>query len=303
MELTPGPTSCKCQLVSLTQREIPPGGRAQVVVQWNTGEEWDYAHSAQVVTNDPLRRIVRFSIQGKVMALLRCEPETLVFSRVNPGETPTATAFVYSQSWDEVDFTQITSSREGITWSIEPASDEETAAVYARSAYRLTVTLPNDLPESYFSESIALQGRPIGGADADQATYQLGVEGVVLRRLCLYGPAIDARGMLLLGRVVQGQEKQVQVLMKLRDDQRELPLQAIQCTPDFLRVRVEPYHGQNRDNLGLYRLHVEIPADAPTFRLPPFEHGAIRLTFDHPRVPALELPVDLIVMPREEKSW
>ena len=173
--------------------------------------------------------------------------------------------------------------------------------MHARSAYRLTVTLPADLEERYFHETLEIEGHPADGTEVDGITCRLAVEGVVLRRLCLYGPDIDVRGTLLLDRVSQGRGKRVRLLMKLRDEQRDLPVRSVTCTPEFLSVRVEPYSGQSRGDLGLYDLHVEVPKDAPPFHLPPHEYGSIRIEFDHPRVPVLELPVDLNVMPCEKQ--
>jgi hypothetical protein len=300
LELAAGRSSCKCQLASVSSRHIAPGGSGQIVVDWNTGEESDYSHTANVLTNDPLNPVLRFTIRGKVLALLRCEPETLVYSRVTPGEIPSATTLVYSQVWDAVDFPRITSSHAGFSWSLTPGTPAELDALHARSAYRLTVTLPADLAESYFHETIELEAHPADGTETDGITCRLAVEGVVLRRLCVYGPDIDVRGTLLLGRVSQGEGKQVRLLMKLRDEQRELPVRSLTCSPEFLSARVEPYSGQSRGDLGLYHLHVEVPQDAPPFHLPPYEYGSIRIEFDHPRVPVLELPVDLNVMPCEE---
>ncbi len=87
--------------------------------------------------------------------------------------------------------------------------------------------------------------------------------------------------------------------MKLRDTERNLPVKHVESTPSFLHVWVEPYKTDDSKELGLYYLHVEVPKDAPTFRLPPDQRGMIRIEFDHPRVTKLELPVDLIVTPRD----
>ncbi len=98
LELTEGPTTCKCTLATLSQRIIPPGGKALALVKWNSGRDLAYAHSATIYTNDPLNKVLQLSIQGNVLALFRCTPEQLVFSRIAPGETPSATAVVYSQA-------------------------------------------------------------------------------------------------------------------------------------------------------------------------------------------------------------
>jgi hypothetical protein len=66
---------------------------------------------------------------------------------------------------------------------------------------------------------------------------------------------------------------------------------------------VEPYEQNDQKEVGLYHLYIDLPKDAPTFRLDPDKRGLIRIQFDHPRVPVLEMPVDLIVAPREAEEF
>ena len=44
LELSEGSTTCKCTVANLTQGTVPPGGKAHVVMQWNTGRDLEYAH-------------------------------------------------------------------------------------------------------------------------------------------------------------------------------------------------------------------------------------------------------------------
>ena len=113
LELTEGPTTCKCTLASLGQRIVPPGGKVHFVVQWNSGRDSAYAHGATIYTNDPLHKALQLSIKGTVATMFRAVPEQLVFSRITPGDAPSATAVVYSSS--------------GMTWNSSRSSFRWTA--------------------------------------------------------------------------------------------------------------------------------------------------------------------------------
>ena len=240
--------------------------------------------------------------------LLRCEPAQLVFSRVTPGESPSASTLVYSQVWDQFQLPDIQSSLSGLRHSLEPATEQELESLGAKAAYRLTVTLPDDLPQGYFTIPVQLAAH---GKEAQsdsptphklEADCELMVQGKVLRRLSVYGPAVDTEGTIMMGRVAQGQGAKLKLLLKMRDEQRELPVRSIETLPKSLQVRLEPYKTDRPNDAGLYYLYVELPKDAPTFRLPPNRRGHVRIEFDHPRVPVLELPVDLIVTPKSDRT-
>lgn len=298
LKLEQGPTTCKCTLSGLSNRHVLPGKAAHVVVQWNSGRDLHYAHTAKIYTNDPRNRVIDLRIKGTVEALFRCEPKEIVFSRVAPGETQTASTVVFSQVWDDIDIADVNTSLDGLAWSIEAVDSAEKAALDARSAYRLSITLPDDLPQGYFSSPVRISGRPKGEVDVDAETFELGVQGKVLRRLSVYGRDVTGDGTVVFGRIPEGQGASVRLLMKLRDEDKRLVARSIECQPKSLKVNIEPYRTDSDRELGLYYLVVEVPKNAPTFRLPPKENGYIRIEFDHPRADLLELPVDLIVTPK-----
>jgi hypothetical protein len=252
--------------------------------------------------------VVTLKIKGQVQVLLRCVPPQLVFSRVEPGEQPTASAIVYSQTWDQFDIEQVTGENSQLTYTVEEATQAERQDLDAAAAHRLTVTLSSELPEGYFDIPLQISAvRQEPSATGDEparlhADCSLSVQGKVLRRLSAYGPQVDARGTILMGRVMQGRSASVKLLLKLRDEEKQLTVRRIETSPDFLQVRLEPHQVEDGKEVGLYQLHVEVPATASTFRLPPDQTGFVRLEFDHPRVPHLQLPVDLVVYPRSEES-
>ena len=204
---------------------------------------------------------------------------------------------VYSQVWDEMELEPILPTDNGLTCTIDEIDPGQKEALRASAGRRITVTLPPDLPEGYFHAPLVLRGRPRGGSAEQSADCELAVEGKVIRRLSVYGPEIDVHGTVDLGRIRQGNTAHVRLMLKLRDPERNLTVKRIETSPSFLRVSIEPHHTSDSVELGLYYLHIEVPKDAPTFHLPPTERGLIHVEFDHPRVAALDLPVDLIVIP------
>ena len=316
MELQQGPTTCKCTLSNLNGNSVEPGGEARVVVQWNSGRDALYAHSATVYTNDPRKRVVTFSIRGKVRTLFRCEPPELVFSRVTPGQPATASAVVYSQSWDDFAVEKVDSSIPGLDWKLTRLTEEQLSEADIKSAYRLDVTLPDNLAEGYFNGSLHLAGRATdsdftsspettpgveaedGSRNRTTAECELAVHGKVLRRLAVYGPAITTSGVVDIGRIREGDGAQVKLLLKVRDPDVDLTIRHLSTTPGFLQVRIERHESDSDRQLGLYYLYVEVPNDAPPFRLPPDRMAQLTIEFDHPRIGTLNLPVDLIITRR-----
>ncbi len=313
MEVQQGPTTCKCTLSNLSGHSVEPGGEARVVVQWNSGKDALYAHSATVYTNDPRQRVVTFSIRGKVRTLFRCEPPELVFSRVAPGQPASASAVVYSQAWNDFAVEKVETSISGLDWKLTKLTAEQLSEADIKSAYRLDVTLPDNLEEGYFNGLLHLAGRATdvehtaspeptpgveaadGSRDRRTAECELAVHGKVLRRLAVYGPAITTSGVVDIGRIREGDGAQVKLLLKVRDPDVDLTVRHLSTTPGFLQARVERHESDSDRQLGLYYLYVEVPSDAPPFRLPPDRMAQLTIEFDHPRIDSLKLPVDLII--------
>jgi hypothetical protein len=199
-----------------------------------------------------------------------------------------------------------------VTWTATKVTGDKLAEADVKSAYRLKVVLPKELPEGYFTGTLRMVGR-VSDAEASRddpptiesedgtksrnvARCELPLQGKVLRRLSVYGPTITTDGVVEMGRLNEGDGKTVKLLLKVRDSQVDLKIREIETTPDFIQVRVEPHQTKSKKKLGLYNLYIEVPTDAPPFRLPPERMAQLRIEFDHPRIHSLQLPVDLIIM-------
>jgi hypothetical protein len=300
LQLSRGPTSCKCTVSDLPEQAIPPGTAARVRVASKLAKEsGDFSHRAVVFTNDPDNSKLVLRLQGTVRTCVGADPPRIVLSGMSRKESKSVEVTVYSQVWESFDIGEISSTLEGLTWKVGPADAQSLAKLDALSGYRLHVTLPAGLQAGEFWHELSL---PITPADesAKARTFRLDIAGTVLSRISIFGPKLDARKIVRLGTIPQGQGVHERLTMKVRDDHRRLVIRRVETEPDFLCVRVAPFDAE-REELGLYRIELEVPPDAPAsdyFTEP----GEIRIVSDHPKLPVLSLSVAFAVAPRTAMS-
>lgn len=291
-----GPTTCKCTVADLPHSVVAPGATGSLGVQWTTlYQPGLYLQSASVMTNDPLNPKIQFSVYGKIRAQVGMAPEALVFPRVSPDRTTVQTALVYSQVWPEFSIRKIDTPIEGLRWETLPAAPESLDPLHARSGFVLRVTLPPGLGAGYFSHWLRLHVDAPSSHETPPV-YQVAIHGKVLRRLCVYGSGIDGTGVVNLGRIQTGKGAHVRLLVKVRDPQRELAVDHMELTPEFLQVRITAHKPEQERSRGLYDLEIAVPRDAPRCVYMGAPAGRIRIVLDHPTIPELDLPVTFAVI-------
>lgn len=295
LELELGSTTCKCTFGKLEDSSILPGEEGEVTLNWNTGRKHPYyAHSAQIRTNDPKRRSIHLSVEGLVKVQLGFEPQAIILPQVEPESTPVAETILFSQAWDSFEVKDVTSSLAGVTWDLEPVDETWLTENKARYGRRLKVTLPSEMPQGHFNHQLTLHVQANGKEEVD--TFELPLQGKVLRRLSAYGPTVTSDGGVDLGATNVGNPMTAKVLLKVRDKVRELNLTEVRVTPDFVNVSVEPTPGAS--GKGLYIMQIEVPSDSPIGSYTGVRQGQISLKVDHPRITDLDLKLNFIVSPR-----
>lgn len=298
-----GESTCSCTLTDVPDAPVPPGGQARVCMTFKDSAKEEKLKTGRlsrgvwVHTNDPTQEKILLGVEATVVRRLAAEPANLVLT-FNAAGAPTekartASALIYTQTWDRFDLAVQRTSREGLRWRVEPAEKDRLAAVEARHGYRLDVILPSDMPEGDFSERVFLTAAPHGGKEKPR-TLKVGIQGRVEGRLRISGPKVDAGGTLRLGPLSLGQSVQETVVLKVNDDLRTLSVRQVETRPAFLRVQMGPFQ-KGTEQHGLYRLNVEI-RDAPSCNYSGSELGLIRLKTDHPRLKTIDVRVDFSVV-------
>jgi hypothetical protein len=299
LQLRKGPTSCKCTLSRLRADALAPGEEAEVQLEWNTGRDPLYAHEAIIYTNDANNSSIRLVVRGLVRMRIAAVPAEAVMPAVEPGQSGRAELVVYSQVWDAFDAHQASSSLEGIRWRLEPADEATRRAHDATAACRLIVETPPDLPRGRFDHVLQLRIHPKGADPADEPgedeALDVVVRGEVQGRLAVFGKQIDDRGQVEFGAVSSADGGECRLLLKVRDEERDLRISRVKATPDFLQARLEPF--QDKAELGLMQLVLSVPQGARVCSYLGAMAGQLRLEFDHPRIASLDLSVRLAVVP------
>jgi hypothetical protein len=338
LTLAAGPKLCACTVTNLPKRPIPPGGKAEVRVSFAESVKREpmkhgrFSRGVRVLADDPdnadILLEVTFTVNRRLLALPPDVTLSIDSSKPAAIESRSADILVYSERWERFRLSVARASRPGIQWRLEPAAKDQFSDTAAGGGYRVVVTMPPDLPEGPLAEWIEVAGAPAAAASGRPApiaaarrasapprakngeadlrsagsqepeTLRIPIHGSVHGRLELHSPKLIGANLVLLGTLRQGQAAHETVFVKINDDRRQLSARRIETEPAFLQASFAPYRpGANR--IGLYRIDLELPADAPSCAFTAPHRGWIRLRTDHPRLPLIELKVDFcIVAPR-----
>jgi hypothetical protein len=289
-------TSCKCTVGGVSAKEVAPGGKASVTLEWNAKyKDQAYSQSAEVHTNDPAIPAFSLKIEGKVRRLFGAELEELVVPPITPDKATTADVIIYSLNWENMEIVDIKTTLPGIATQSLPVEEPDLKRLQAKSARRLRVTVPGNLPSGEFRDAIRITAASAGNRQ-EVAELELPLRGKTLNRYTIYGP-FDEHEALLIGQILQGAGKKMRLTLKLRDEDLAVSIKGIKTEPSFLKVSMEPHRESNLTTPGLYDLNIEVPADAPVCQYMGNPQGTLRITTSHPRVPEIKLKVILSVVP------
>jgi len=299
LRLERGGTSCKCTMSHLPEGEIPPGGAAEVAVSTKAtaAKGGLFRHTANILTNDPERKVISLTVRGVYRTFLAAQPERIDFPRAGregDGSEPLrAEVAVFSQAFEQFDLSSVSATLEGVSWEIEPLAADVLEPLEAKCGYRIAMVLPDDLPEEGFSHTLHISAIP-AGEDRKLQTLNVPLNREFVRPVQFFGPDLTMARALLLGTIAQGTSRRTTVTLKVALQPRALRVRHIAAEPEFVRVRMAPLK-PDAPELGLYRIEVEVPADAPMCNHLGVEAGRVRIETDHPKVPELNLRLEFAV--------
>ena len=264
-------TSCKCTVGNLGSDLLDPGQSTKITLTWNTGYQADkYEQTATLVTNDPVKKLIKLTVKGEVRAEL-VAPESVAFKASNRGEQTEASFVVYSQLWDDFTVSDVQSDLRGFEWYAEPIDGGATELVdkFPKSAWRVRVFA---VSESYgkYSGELSLTVKPsIGGEDVVRLVQ---CAGRVRAPIGFYSPQIHKNEGLDLGTIKSGRQHDFHLVVRARGE-GDRKLEVLDIKPDELTASIAPL-----EKPGSYRLTVTVPADCPHVRFNLDEqHGYVQV--------------------------
>lgn len=289
-------TSCKCTVGGVEHNVVGPGESTHVLLEWNTGHTLvDYQQTATIETNDPDNREIDLHVKGLIRCEIGATVEEIDFDNIEPGKPVTVRTFLYSQMWNDFEVIDLKTGLPDVNWEVSPVVEEERPKIDAKGIQRLQITLSGRLPQGNFQDRLRMMVRP-KDHEGEAVSFELPIKGKTLRRLAVYGSAIDGDVGILLGNVKQGTAKRAKLLMKVRDDELNLNVQEVKIEPEFLKAEVVAHTEGDQVKPGLYDLIIDVPADAPPGQYQGNPVGKLRVEIKHPRIESLELPVHFSVV-------
>jgi len=288
-------TTCKCTVGELPPDPIPPGGEGHVRLKLELAEKTGrFSHGAEIATNDPKRKSITLRVTGTIPAFVSAAPAGVYRPVWKRGEKTEAKVSVYSQVWPRFTIAKVESSLEGLQWTVEPERAGALRSLEARSGYCLRLVFPADLPVGDFAGAVQLK---IAGPDPAEPprTLPIAFGGRVPGTISVFGRKFERGRGLCLGAIDSQTGVREHVLLKVRDRHRKLAVRRVEVEPAFLNVRVGPARPE-ADELGLYRIDVEVPQGAPAANYLGRKKGTIRIETDHPAVPVVNLNVEFAVI-------
>jgi hypothetical protein len=294
LKLERGQTTCKCTMSTLPPQAIPPGVGAEIVVSSKIEEKKGFfSHGAKILTNDPDNSGIELRIIGSVRQHLAMEPGEIVISGKLEGRK--LETLVYSQVWNSFEIAEATFATPGLTWQTTPADAEALSKVDARSGYLMSITLPDEGELKEFADAIRIKACPIGKPDESrEAVVSVRGEGVA-DEFGLFGGKMYVGRNLRIGILNKGEGALERLTMKFRGAHQNVKIESVEATPAIIDVKVTPYQ-PDRPELGLFRLDVAIPKDAPHCDHMGIRKGEVTIETDHPTRPTIKFFVEFAVL-------
>ncbi len=294
-------TSCtKCTVAALSKKELLPGETSEVAVEFDCGPGPHYSQTATIgVQNDPKQSSVQLRVEGRVRMQMGAVPAEHDLEAIDPGKPAFARSLVYSEMFDDAEVLEVKTSNPDFLAELKEADLAEYPDAKPKWARELVVTTPASLSAGSFSEMVWVTIRLPAtkeGEPGEIKRLDVPVKGKVNRGILISGEEIDITGTITLGILPLGKEKRVKFTLKLKNkNARDLQLERVECTPDFVQVEISPK--ANIDPaLGLYDMVLTVPADAPECNfMREAEMGQIRLITKNPQVGELPLAIRFAV--------
>jgi hypothetical protein len=144
LKLEKGPLQCKCTMPALKDKEIPPGGQAEIVLEWKPlAIQAGFEKEATIWTNDPANPRLSLQIFGDVVSDDFWEPTDLFnVEQIPQGKDVTVTGFIGSRTRDDLKIEKVDQLNNSLKVEYQPAEEALLKEKDAKVGYVFKITVP-----------------------------------------------------------------------------------------------------------------------------------------------------------------
>jgi hypothetical protein len=268
-------SSCTCTLANIAEDAIPPGGSAEVELEWTARASPTagsrFRHWAKLQTNDPDRPLVTLTVQGDMTAPVVAHPASLTFTRLAQSQTASARINLYfyreiagaasGASGLQVVRTELLTAKTASAFVVSPQSTvpPDVKSRRAKSGCTVEVTVRPGLPKGAFRQVIRLHTNVPGALPVDVV-----VTGEVGDDVRLVGPGYNERtGILDLGtfKAADGTSREFELFVYGERDPKQ-PVKIVGTEPQMLQITVSEPVADDAKNAVRFGLKVAVPPGA-----------------------------------------
>jgi hypothetical protein len=292
LELKAGNPTCKCTTFELKSGLLKPGESTELVIEWKSGEGPDRAfrHGGDVHTNDPERKVVKFSVEGAIERPFEVMPPTWALGSLSREQTGTVNAVVMTRLYEKFNITSITSRSGLLKFRVEPLTPEQRSRELLQDGYGVHVELPADAPSGPLDDLVTI----LVDTQPEPVTVAVTARKFGLIRLQpMAGLRFDPDSMELnLGSFSSGTGREVKLLMIVDQTGMSEDFKFVETVADpaFIKAEIAPL-GSPTGSVHRYTLTLRVPPGRPRIQRTDMNRGSLKLVTNHPSGEAIQLAI------------
>jgi len=298
IQLTKGPSTCKCAVHTLEKNLLPPGGQCNIDLEWTAKSlDTEFRQSATINTTSSARPKILLSVFGRVLQIVQPVPRDIAFSDVTVRDSREGEFTLFG--FKDADL-EILEYRWTFPETAEYFEFEYTLAPNERLAERddavaaidCKVRMKPGLPLGPVRQALEIvtSSAPLGAIDVP-------VRARIVGDISLHGKGYNDRiNQIILGPVSRMTGRKFKMFMMVKGPHApNFEVTKISCDPPnlFLVDVAEPR--ELRDGaVRMFPIAIEIPAGAkPVNYSGGDEHPLARLTFETSHPETAEIGLDI----------
>ncbi len=289
LKLEKGPLQCKCTMPALKDKEIPPGGQAEILLEWKpVGVQEAFEKEAIIWTNDPANPRISLTIFGDVITDDFWEPtDSFNADQLRQGQEKTFTGYILSRTREDLKIERVDQAGNTLKIEHEPAGEDVLKAKEAKAGYVFKITVPASEDIALIRETITVT---VNSATNTHIIWQ--VFGSRVGPINIIGPGWYAEKQLVqLGqfRAAEGAEKRFSLFLL---DRAEQDLEFTEVKVDgplkVSLVKDEKWAGKANDR---YYMTVQFVPGGPIGVHNADQPVPVTITTNHPKLPTISFNI------------
>lgn len=229
---------------------IPPGGSAEVTVQWDTTNRLGkYSVAGELKTNDRSHKLLTFTINLNVKRdIMYHEAPEVEFGTLSQGEKSERTILIYSPIHEDMKIVETSTSTAALQAELRPIPDDLRESLAAKSGNLVAIISDGTLPEGHFRHELTF-ATSLNPNNRETVP----IRGTVRGKMELLPSVVN------FGVAAAGKQHEVVVKVFAHGLDKERKLKIAELTPSFLKAEIK----NDETFPTLWELRVQLEASAP----------------------------------------